>query len=106
MAESLSKIAGLHGRANGGCSRLILQQTPQPGAMMFVAPTRNERAMPAEQLGVHASAAGWQPQLREDVGTAIADALAQTPGRVLLVGSLFAVGEAMQRFGGAPEVCS
>ena len=77
-----------------------------PNAMLFATRTRNERSMPAKQLGAHAVAAGWQPQLRDDVGEAIADALAQTRGRVLLVGSLFAVGEAMQRFGGAPEACS
>ena len=77
-----------------------------PGAKLFVARTRNERAVSPQQLAEDASAAGWLPQQRDDVGEAVADALAQTQGRVLLVGSLFAVGEAMQRFGGAPGACS
>ena len=77
-----------------------------PGALLFTVRTRNERALPAGQLAAHALVLGWQAEAREDVGAATAEALSATAGRVLLLGSLFAVGEAMQSLGGAPEGCS
>jgi dihydrofolate synthase/folylpolyglutamate synthase len=74
-----------------------------PGAALFVTRTANDRALTASELQAHAEAAGWNAHATLDVSTAIAEALARAgKGRVLLCGSLFAVGEAMQAKGGAP----
>lgn len=80
-----------------------------PEAKFTLTRTRNERALPPEALAEHAAAvglpAGTAPGVREalapwlDHGT---DGRGRASGRVLLCGSLFAVGEAMEAFGGAP----
>jgi folylpolyglutamate synthase/dihydropteroate synthase len=72
-------------------------------AALFVTRTPNERALAAEELAGLARGAGWSAQATPDVGAAIDAALAAAgSGRVLLCGSLFAVGEAMRAKGGAP----
>jgi dihydrofolate synthase/folylpolyglutamate synthase len=65
---------------------------------------RGERAMPPEALAGIARAAGWSAEEAPDVATACRRALerATEAAPVLLTGSLFAVGEAMEAFGGAP----
>lgn len=65
--------------------------------------TRNPRAMPAHDLAAALRAEGLPAEVAADVPAAVRAALAR-PGRrpVLLTGSLFAVGEAMEAFGGAP----
>ena len=74
-----------------------------PDATLFVTRTANERALGAEELSALASDAGWSAQPSPDVNAAIEAALARSgSGRVLLCGSLFAVGEAMRARGGAP----
>ena len=74
-----------------------------PDATLFVTRTANERALGAEELSALARDAGWSAQPSPDVNAAIEAALAPGgSGRVLLCGSLFAVGEAMRARGGAP----
>jgi len=74
-----------------------------PGARLFVTRTRNERALEAGELVEQAAAAGLRAEAAGEVGEALTRALAEAaPGRVLMCGSLFAVGEAMAVFGGAP----
>jgi dihydrofolate synthase/folylpolyglutamate synthase len=70
---------------------------------LYATRSRNERAFdPA--LIVAAAGSAWQASSVADVPSACRAALeATTPsGTVLLAGSLFAVGEAMEAFGGAP----
>jgi dihydrofolate synthase/folylpolyglutamate synthase len=66
--------------------------------------TRSERALDPARLAEIASATGLRPAIEPDVPSACRMALADAPGgtTVLLTGSLFAVGEAMEAFGGAP----
>jgi dihydrofolate synthase/folylpolyglutamate synthase len=74
-----------------------------PAAALYVTRTANERALGAEDLVALARDTGWSVQASPDVESAIAAALAGAgSGRVLLCGSLFAVGEAMRAWGGAP----
>ncbi|MBI5710233.1 MAG: bifunctional folylpolyglutamate synthase/dihydrofolate synthase [Candidatus Eisenbacteria bacterium] len=73
-----------------------------PAARLLVTRSRNERAMPAEDLARCASTAGLAPEAAPDVRRALEAALAGGGGQVLLAGSLFAVGEAMEAWGGAP----
>mgnify|MGYP001560516712 FL=1 len=73
-----------------------------PAARLLVTRSRNERALPAEELAHRASEAGLAPEPAPDVRRAIESALAAGGGHVLLAGSLFAVGEAMEAWGGAP----
>jgi folylpolyglutamate synthase/dihydropteroate synthase len=93
---------------------LALSRDKDPAAMLehvqALAParlvatrTRNPRALPAETLAMHAARAGWDPLVEPEVAGALRRALAEAgAGRVLLAGSLFAVGEAMEAYGGAP----
>lgn len=73
-------------------------------AILVATRSRNERARDPEEI----SRAARARDLRVDVVTGVADAAraalkgAAPAGRVLLTGSLFAVGEAMEAFGGAP----
>ena len=75
-----------------------------PARRVIAARYRGERAVPPEALAAIARAAGWSAEVAPDVATAcrrgLEDATAEAP--VLLTGSLFAVGEAMEAFGGAP----
>ena len=74
-----------------------------PGAALFVTRTRNERALTADELLGVASAVGATALASASVRDAVGAGLAAAGGgRVLLCGSLFAVGEAMEAFGGAP----
>jgi dihydrofolate synthase/folylpolyglutamate synthase len=74
-----------------------------PGAALFVTRTANERALTPEELAALARDAGWSAQPSPDVATAIDSALTRAgEGRVLLCGSLFAVGEGMRARVGAP----
>jgi len=73
-----------------------------PDARLIVTQTRSHRALGAAELHARAIAAGWAAEAAGDVAGAAHAALAATPGRVLLAGSLFAVGEAMEALGGAP----
>ena len=75
-----------------------------PGARLMATRTRSERAADIEILGGLAAVAGFAVETAADVATATRRALAGAgaEGRVLLTGSLFAVGEAMAAFGGAP----
>ncbi len=80
-----------------------------PDARLVLTRTRSERAMPVEQLAGHATALG----LGHDTAPSVREALVpwldhdaggrgRATGRVLVCGSLIAVGEAMEAFGGAP----
>ena len=72
-------------------------------ATLFVARTANERALSPEELVDHANAVGWRAEAAPGVAEAVDAALARAgKERVLLCGSLFAVGEAMRAKGGAP----
>lgn len=74
-----------------------------PGAALFTARTANERARPSAELAEQAAGVGFDTEAFADVPSAVDAALTRfARGRVLLCGSLFAVGEAMQAFGGAP----
>ena len=74
-----------------------------PDAALLVTRTHNERALTAEELGALAVSAGLEAEQAASVPQAIPSALASAgDGRVLLCGSLFAVGEAMAVMGGAP----
>ncbi len=82
---------------------LEVLQAFAPGARLFPTRTRNERALPTAALLAAAREQGWDAEPQADVPAACRAALAATPdGPVLLTGSLFAVGEAMESFGGAP----
>jgi dihydrofolate synthase/folylpolyglutamate synthase len=75
-----------------------------PSRRLFATHSRNERALPPETIESQALSSGWSVAVVPEVPQACDTALASTPeGVVLLAGSLFAVGEAMQSFGGAPE---
>jgi dihydrofolate synthase/folylpolyglutamate synthase len=65
---------------------------------------RVERARPPDEIARTASMRMWEVTTAPDVATACAQAIAiATPEHpALLTGSLFAVGEAMEAFGGAP----
>jgi dihydrofolate synthase/folylpolyglutamate synthase len=81
-----------------------------PGARLIVTRADHERALPADALADAALRAGWAVSVQPSVEDAVRFALDATAGasashhadRVMLTGSLFAVGEAMAAFGGAP----
>ena len=74
-----------------------------PEAVLLVTRTRNERALSADELLAAARGAGIGAEKADSVPDALTVALARAgDGRVLLCGSLFAVGEAMAALGGAP----
>ena len=80
-----------------------------PAARFVVTRTRSERALAAEELAEHARGLAITVDVAPSVGEALAGLLDHGPngrgraaGRVLLAGSLFAVGEAMEALGGAP----
>jgi len=72
-----------------------------PARRLIATRSHSERARPPEEIARAAAAAGWQAESAADVARALRAALARG-GPVLLTGSLFAVGEAMEAFGGAP----
>jgi folylpolyglutamate synthase/dihydropteroate synthase len=74
-----------------------------PRTRLVATRTRSERALGIDALLEVASQAGLAAEGGDDVPSAARRALALAgPGHVLLTGSLFAVGEAMEAFGGAP----
>jgi len=83
-----------------------------PPARLVATQSRNPRAMPVGELRAGLAAAGLAAAEAPGVVAAVEAALAGLPagsrgagrgtGRVLLCGSLFAVAEAMEAFGGAP----
>jgi len=74
-----------------------------PEAGLIATRAQHERALPPERIVEIAGAAGTNAHVSPDVATALHAALAAAAdGTVLLTGSLFAVGEAMAAFGGAP----
>ena len=74
------------------------------GAMVYATRSRSGRALPPARLADAAAAAGLESRIAPGVESACREALSQggPDGLVLLCGSLFAVGEAMEAFGGAP----
>ena len=75
-----------------------------PGGLLVATRSRSGRALDPGRLEEAASACGLDSRAAPDVATACRVALAHAGprGRVLLTGSMFAVGEAMEAFGGAP----
>ncbi len=74
-----------------------------PYSGMIATRNRSERALTPVRLAELAKAAGFEVESLPDVPIAVRHALERTTtGIVLLTGSLFAVGEAMETFGGAP----
>lgn len=74
-----------------------------PAARVWVTRTHSERAADPAVLAELARGMHVDAELADDVPAAVRVALAsRKDGRVLLCGSLFAVGEAMSAFGGAP----
>lgn len=92
-------------------ARVMLQRLRAfaPQARLLLTHTRSERALPGEALAEVAAALGTQAEVSPSVAEALADVLehredgrGDRAGRVLLAGSLIAVGEAMEAVGGAP----
>src|SRR5262249_21982894 len=74
-----------------------------PEAAVVVTRTANERALRPDELLALATQAGAAAEASASVPAAVTTALVRAGGgRVLLCGSLFAVGEAMAALGGAP----
>lgn len=75
-----------------------------PARRLIATRSRSERALAPDALAAVAHAAGWDAEAAPDVAGACRAALAVAApdGLALLTGSLFAVGEAMETFGGAP----
>ena len=91
------------GRDKDARSMLARLRSLAPDAKLFVTRTGNERSLSAEELLPIAASAGWRAQPAAPVADAVGAALAGSgAGRVLLCGSLFAVGDAMRAFGGSP----
>ncbi|MBI3540308.1 MAG: hypothetical protein HY076_08560, partial [Candidatus Eisenbacteria bacterium] len=73
-----------------------------PSARIIATRSRSERALAPDALARAATEAGFVAEALPDVAMAVRHALDRPGGIVLLAGSLFAVGEAMEIFGGAP----
>jgi folylpolyglutamate synthase/dihydropteroate synthase len=74
-----------------------------PAALTMMTRTRSERALAPEELARLAREAELTTETADGVAGALPRALARAgEGRVLLTGSLFAIGEAMEALGGAP----
>ena len=74
-----------------------------PDARLIATRSRSERAVAPAELARRAAEAGFTAEAQPDVAAAVRCGLAVAgTGVVLLTGSLFAVGEAMEAFGGAP----
>ena len=78
-------------------------RTAFPEARLIATRSRSERAVAPADLARLATDAGFVTEALPDVPAAVRRGLALAgDGIVLLTGSLFAVGEAMEAFGGAP----
>ena len=75
------------------------------GTRVIATRSRNPRAMEPSVLARAAAACGLPAVTAPDVAAALRTGL-DGAGLVLLAGSLFAVGEAMQAYGGAPGECT
>ena len=108
-------LAALLGERRFGALVLALSRDKNAGGMLealrpvMAAPrliatrSRSERARPPAEIAAAAGALGWETEIADDVASACARALERAgEAPVLLTGSLFAVGEAMEAFGGAP----
>jgi dihydrofolate synthase / folylpolyglutamate synthase len=74
-----------------------------PTSRLIATRSRSERALVPSALAARAEEAGFTVESLPDVATAVRRGLDLAgEGIVLLTGSLFAVGEAMETFGGAP----
>jgi dihydrofolate synthase/folylpolyglutamate synthase len=73
-----------------------------PPVRLVVTQSSNVRALPLGELRARLDMAGIAAEEAPAVVGALRAALAESQGRVLLCGSLFAVAEAMEAFGGAP----
>lgn len=74
-----------------------------PARRVVATRSRNARALDPARIAEAAARAGWRATLVADVPAAVTTALSVAGGSpALLTGSLFAVGEAMEAFGGAP----
>ena len=74
-----------------------------PGTSIFAARSRSERATAPATIVERARSAGFEARSAGEVAAAVREALAFAgDAPILLTGSLFAVGEAMEAFGGAP----
>ena len=74
-----------------------------PDARVIATRSRSERALASADLAARAVEHGFTAEALPDVRTAVRRGLELAgEGIVLLTGSLFAVGEAMEAFGGAP----
>ena len=101
--EPPAAIVFAAGRDKDARAMLTRLRSLAPNAALFVTRTANERALTAEELLALAHDAGWPAEAARDVAEAIDAALSRAgSARVLLCGSLFAVGEAMRARGGAP----
>jgi len=73
------------------------------GARLIATRSRSERALAPAELARLATEVGFAAEAQPDVSAAVRRGLDEAgDGVVLLTGSLFAVGEAMEAFGGAP----
>lgn len=98
-----SAIVFAAGRDKDARAMLTRLRAFAPEATLFVTRTHNERALTAEELAALAASAGLAAETAPSVSEAISAALDRAgAGRVLLCGSLFAVGEAMAARGGSP----
>jgi folylpolyglutamate synthase/dihydropteroate synthase len=82
----------------------VFQRLERRDLPIIATRTRNARAMDPAVIFQAAAARGFPALVAPDVPGACRQALSQAgpEAPVLLTGSLFAVGEAMEAFGGAP----
>ncbi len=74
-----------------------------PDRRLVATRTCSERALDPAQIAARATSAGWSAEVADSVVAGCRRGLAWTARQpVVLTGSLFAVGEAMEAFGGAP----
>jgi dihydrofolate synthase/folylpolyglutamate synthase len=91
------------GRDKDARAMLARLRSFAPEAALILTRTRNERALTPEELAAIARSSGVEAERAASLPDALTVALARADtGRVLLCGSLFAVGEAMAALGGAP----
>jgi dihydrofolate synthase/folylpolyglutamate synthase len=74
------------------------------GRTLLATRSRSQRAMDPDRIAAAAVEHGFAARVSPSVESACREALAMTPAEdlTLLTGSLFAIGEAMEAFGGAP----
>jgi dihydrofolate synthase/folylpolyglutamate synthase len=101
--EPPAAIVFAAGRDKDAAAMLARLRALAPAAELVVTRSANARSLAPGELLALAVPAGIEATAEDSVERAVRAALARHPGgRVLLCGSLFAVGEAMAAFGGAP----